>query len=303
MRVLIGGCGYLGCALGRRLIAKGHAVTGVRRSADGRGQLEALGIRARSLDLASPTDLLQLPPDWDWVVHCAAPSSGDESAYRRVYLEGMRRLIEWLESHPPRAFVFTSSTSVYGQSDGSVVTEESPAQPGTPTANALVQAEGLLLKAAEGGFPGRILRVAGIYGPGRNRIAAAARGGWQIPSDLGRWVNMIHRDDLVEAIIMVLERGRDGVVYNVSDGTPVRQREFQSWLCGAMGLDASRCSSGRQGSATGRGSSNKRVSSDRIQAELGWRPRYPSFREGYAGWIDEWRKGGSSEGWGEGFAP
>jgi nucleoside-diphosphate-sugar epimerase len=289
MRVLIAGCGYVGTALGARLKAQHHEVTGLRRSLAGVDELVAAGIDGRMADITRRADLAGLPADWDWVIHCGAPSSLDAAGYRGVYVEGIRELIAWLRGHPPRAFVFTSSTSVYEQNDGSIVTEDSPTEPTSENAQLLLEAENLLRSAADAGFPGRILRVAGIYGPGRNRIEAMAKGKGMLPRDGDRWMNMVHRDDLVEAILRAFEQGRDGAVYNVADGSPVLQRDFAQWLLREMGRtqeavvhDVSR--------SAGRTPTHKRVSAEKIRRELGWEPRFPSFREGYAASLEAWRR-------------
>src|SRR5271165_4048341 len=119
MRVLIVGCGYVGLPLGVELVRQGHEVFGVRRAASGAGELTAAGIRPLAADVAKPADLAALPGPFDWVVNCVASTrGGGVEDYREVYLKGTRNLIEWLSAAPPRKFVYASSTSVYGQTDG-----------------------------------------------------------------------------------------------------------------------------------------------------------------------------------------
>src|SRR6202012_5242651 len=129
-KVLILGCGYLGRAAGRELVARGFDVTGWGRSVGGAGELPDDGIPPGIGDLADPSDWEGLPRNFDAVIHCASSGGGGAEVYRRVYLEGARRALREL----PRArFLFVSSTSVYGQNDGSLVTEASPAEPPTET--------------------------------------------------------------------------------------------------------------------------------------------------------------------------
>ena len=281
MRVLIVGCGYLGCRLGAGWVAAGHRVAGVRRPGSDPSPLRSAGIEALHADLARREDLDGLPGDWDWVVNCAAPSEGGEEAYRRVYFEGMRNLVDWLRARPPRMFVFTGSTGVYPQNDGGDVDETSSTDGGTPTGRVLREAEEVLLGAAAEGFPGVVLRISGIYGPSRNRIAGYLRGDAAMTGDGSRWMNMVHLDDLVAAIGGALERGKRGAIYNVSDGASCTEREFYAWLGTRLGKTAPVGDSGGAGVRRARGVANRRIVADRIRRELGWNPRYPDFRAGY----------------------
>jgi nucleoside-diphosphate-sugar epimerase len=287
MRVLIAGCGYVGVALGGRLAAAGHHVAGIRRSpaAAAVACLRDAGIEPWTLDLADPSQLSRLPDGWDWVVHCAAPSESTESAYRATYLEGARHLVRRFADRPPKAFLFTGSTSVYPQDDGSIVTETSATSAATPLVRVLLETEELLLEAARGGFPARLLRIAGIYGPGRNRMDGMRRGEVKQSPDPTRFLNFIHRDDLVAAIDAVLHRGRNGTIYNVSDGHPVEEGELLEWLADALKLPlpvaVATPPEGSPPEARRRLITNKRLDISRIRRELGWEPFYTTFREGY----------------------
>lgn len=283
MRVLIAGCGYVGLELGRQLAAAGADVVGVRRSPDALPLLAAAGIRAHLADLAEPDSLRGAPGPWDQVVFCAAPGGGGEEAYRRTYLAGARSLLLQLEAadRAPGAFAFTSSTSVYPQTDGSMVTEDADADPATPTARVLRDAENLLLEAAHRGFPARILRVAGIYGPRRTRIESFLAGCTGPGPDGTRWMNFIHRDDVVSAIMAVLEGGRNGRIYNAADDTPAQASDFYGWLGRHCGTPAPPADAPSRGTRRSRAETSKRVSSARLRQELGWKPAYASFREGY----------------------
>jgi nucleoside-diphosphate-sugar epimerase len=292
VRVLIAGCGYVGVALGERLVREGHSVAGMKRSPDSSSRLAKAGIEPVMADFTRPEQLKRLPRNWDWVVFAAAPARVNEAGYRAVYLDGIRRLVEWLRDSAPCAFLYTSSTSVYGQTDGSIVEETSPAEPASPTARVLVESEAVLRRAVPEGFPGIILRLAGIYGPGRNRLGALLRGEMGADEDGNRWVNMIHREDVVSAICAALESARAGEVFNVSDGHPVGEAELVNWLAEQLALDVADTSRGG-GKPTRRGT-NKRVSSEKLRDALGWAPRYPSFREGYAPLIEALRRPGAT---------
>lgn len=287
--MLIAGCGYVGLALGARLSAKGHLVFGVRRSPSAARLLQSSGVEPLIADLGRAEHLEALPREWDWVVFCAAPDGGGEEAYRDTYFTGVCRLLDWLRPSPPRALVFTGSTSVYGQLDGSVVTEASSTAEASGTARILLETEELLREAAGGGFPARLLRVAGIYGPDRHRIGALIRGEARLTGEGERFMNWIHRDDLVAAILAVLEHGRDGEVYNVSDGAPAREREFYGWLTEHLGLPMPPTTSGPEAVQRRRALTDRQISVDKLRRDLGWTPAYPSFREGYAPLIAAWR--------------
>jgi nucleoside-diphosphate-sugar epimerase len=284
MRVLIAGCGYVGVALGEILATQGHEVYGLRRSPGGARLLEDAGIRPLTGDITNPASLATLPGTYDWVVHCASASGGGIESYRRVYVEGARNLVEWLRPAPPRKFVYTSSTGVYGQNDGSTVVETSPTEPAAGTARLLVEAEQLLVAAARNHrFPAVILRVAGIYGPGRGYwFKAFSSGEARIEGDGDRWLNMVHRDDVAGAIVAALERGAPGEAYNVVDNEPVTQIAFFQWLSAELGQPLPPADPVRAPGSNRRGATNKRVSNRRLTEELGYRFRYPTFRQGYA---------------------
>ncbi len=334
MRVLILGCGYVGLPLAAELARRGQVVFGVRRTATTDHELRVAGVEPWVADVTDPASLSRLPAPFDWVVNCVSATGGGAADYRRVYLDGTRHVLDWLAASPPQRFVYTSSTGVYGQRDGAAVTETSATSPGTPTGDVLVETEQRLLREGrDHGFPAVILRVAGIYGPGRGYwLRQFLAGEARIEGDGGRVLNMIHRDDVVGAILAALEHGRPGEIYNAVDDAPVTQRELFAWLASTLDKPlpphkpcsvgvppaswpgvtpapgpsggtppelAAEDGPGLVGEihdslimdspsvppeATGarrRGLTSKRVSNRKLRDELGWRPRYPSFREGF----------------------
>lgn len=282
MKSLIVGCGYVGRAVAMELIRRRHQVCGVRRSEAGRAEMEEAGIIPVIADVTVANTLDALPQDCEWVVNCAAAGGGGAEEYRRLYLEGNRNLVERLSAVPPKKFVYTSSTAVYKQDDGSVVDETCPGLASAGTAGVLVETEHCILDAATNqGFPAVILRVAGIYGPGRGYWLRQYLAGTAVMEDDGsRRLNMIHRDDLVAAIMAALEYGKPGEVYNAVDDSPPTQREVYEWLSGRLGRPLPPVRSGRENPGR-RGVTNKIVSNRKLRTELGWQPRYPSFKEGY----------------------
>jgi nucleoside-diphosphate-sugar epimerase len=287
MRVLIVGCGYVGLPLGAELARLGHKVFGLRRSALAEAEMKSAGITPLHADVTRPDSLQNLPLGFDWVVNCTASGGGAADDYRKVYLEGNRNLLAWLAESPPKKFVYTSSTSVYAQNDGSVVTENSPTEPDAPTAKVLVETEKLLLAAVtERQFPAVILRVAGIYGPARGHsFKQFLRGEARIEGDGARWLNMIHRDDLIGVIIAALERGAPGEIYSAADNAPPSQLEFFTWLATELKQPLPPKVAADAEVWRKRGVTNKRVSNAKLRAELKYEFRFPDFRAGYAAEI------------------
>jgi nucleoside-diphosphate-sugar epimerase len=283
MRVLIVGCGYVGVPLGAEFVRLGHEVFGLRRNSAAENELKAAGIRPLTGDVTKPDELQKLPREFDWVVNCVA-AGGDAENYREVYLQGTRNLIEWLAPNPPKKFVYTGSTSVYGQNDGSQVKESSPTEPVSETSKILLETEKVLLDAAvQKKFPAVILRVAGIYGPDRGHwFKQFLKNEAFIEGDGSRFLNMIHRDDLVGCIIAALKSGRAGEIYNAVDDEPVSQKNFFEWLAGTLGKYPPPSVPENSVENRKRGMTNKRVSNRKLKMELGCQFKHPNFRIGYS---------------------
>jgi nucleoside-diphosphate-sugar epimerase len=287
MRVLIVGCGYVGLPLGVELVRLGHEVSGLRRSVSAEGELKAAGIKPLIADITKPDELTRLPRDFDWVVNCVSSTGGGADDYRQVYLQGTRNLIGWLADTPLQKFVYTSSTSIYGQTDGSQVKETSPTEPAAETAKVLLETEKLLLAAVtERKFPAVILRVAGIYGPDRGHwFKQFLKNEARIEGDGSRFLNMIHRDDLIGCIIAALKSGRMGEIYNAVDDEPVSQTNFFHWLAATVGKYPPSSVPENPVENRKRGVTNKRVLNRRLKMELGCQFKYPNFRKGYTAEI------------------
>lgn len=282
MRVLILGCGYVGMALGRLLVSQGHEVDGVRRSATDAESLRALGIRPLVWDVTDPTTFPEVGAGWHWVVNALSSRGGGPEGYERLYYQGTRHVVEWLAARKPVQYVHLSSTSVYGQTDGSEVDERSPAEPVNGTSQVLVRAEQYLLEAAKTkGWPVLILRSAGIYGPERGHLFQQFLAGEaHLTGEGDRWLNMVHRDDLAGAVLAALRSSLTGEIVNVADDQPVTELEFFQWLAGKLGRPLPPRIEPSQ-KVRKRGATNKRVSNQRLKQELGYRLLYPTYREGY----------------------
>jgi nucleoside-diphosphate-sugar epimerase len=267
-RVLIAGCGYVGTAAAKLFREADWAVEGWTRT--GRGAVEARpGYDLRAVDLSDMKQVRAAPGVFDLVIHSASTRGGDAAAYRRVYLEGARHLIDRFTGV---AFLFVSSTSVYAQQAGEWVTEESEAEPEHERGRILRATEDFVLERG-----GTIARFAGIYGPERSTLLRRVlRSEAVVNPDADRFVNQVHRDDAASALLRLGQNASGAGIYNVADDLPLPLSECYQWLAERLGRPTP--SSG-PAAARKRGNSNKRVSNARLRA-AGWIPQFPSFMEG-----------------------
>lgn len=279
-RVLIAGCGYVGRELARRLADSGHRVWGLSRHPGGLPE----GVEPVAADLTDPTALRDLPEGLDAVVYSAAAGGFDPNAYRAAYVDGPRHLLAAIERNgsDPRRVIFTSSTGVYGQTGGKEVDEDSPADAEHFSGSFVRDGEEVFLS---GPFPATVVRLGGIYGPGRTRtIDRVRRGEATCEEGETSYTNRIHRDDAAGAIAHLLALDSPEKIYNVVDTDPAERCEVLRWLAERLGVEPPRTvEGGKDGSRRSR--SNKRVSSRRLQ-ESGYEFQYPTFREGYGALID-----------------
>jgi nucleoside-diphosphate-sugar epimerase len=284
MRVLVIGPGYVGLSLGAELVRRGHEVFGLRRRGDADRALTSVGMRPLTGDISEPQSLAALPPEYDWVVNCAASTGADVENYRRVYLAGTRNLVAWLSNAPLIRYVYTSSTGVYGQSDGSMVDETAVVEPQSETGQVLASTERILLSATfNSGFPAVVLRVAGIYGPGRGWwLQQFLRGEACLEGEGRRILNMIHRDDVIGCIIAALEEGRVGEIYNAVDDEPVTQWDLLAWLAATLNKTMPPMVPVDEAALRRRGVASKRISNQKLKSELGYQFKFRTFREGFS---------------------
>ena len=238
---------------------------GGTHSAESAAALAGEAFPVLACDITDRAALGRLPAV-EAVVHCASSGRGGVEQYRAVYLEGARALADVLA---PRRFVFTSSTSVYAQTDGSVVNEESAAEPDRETGRILREAEEVVL--ARGGS---VARLAGIYGPGRSVLLKKFFADEAvIEGDGGRVINQVHRDDIASALALLLESSAHGI-FNVCDDEPMTQRTLYEWL--AQHFHKPLPPTGPPDPNRKRGWTSKRVSNAKLRA-LGWAPHFPTF--------------------------
>lgn len=274
MRVLVVGCGFVGERTADLLHAAGHEVVGVTHSPASAERLSlAKPWRAIACDITDPEAVMALSAsDWqpDAFLHCASSSRGGAETYLAVYVKGMTHLLAAF----PEAFpLFTSSTSVYAQTDGSTVDENSPADPGKETGRMLLTAEQLALNHG-----GSAARLAGIYGPGRSFILKnllEGKSGIETTPEApgGRLLNQIHAADAAAALAHIVTKRLRGL-FNVVDDARMTQRECLEKLAPLFALpippekapDPNRK----------RGWTHKHVSNAKLRA-TGWKPAYADY--------------------------
>ena len=237
-------------------------------TADSATERSRPGCRVLALDFTDPVALEALAAErFDAVLHCASSRGGGPDLYARVYRDGLRNLVERFRG---AKVVFTGSTSVYAQTDGGIVDETSETRPERETGRVLLEAERMALDAG-----GVVLRLGGLYGPGRSApIARYLAGSARLEEGGGRWMNQIHRDDAAAACLRAV--GLPGGIYNVVDDRPATQREVYSWIAEYFGGELPPV--GPADPARKRGLTSKRVSNARLRA-TGWKPAFPGYRD------------------------
>ena len=278
---LIVGCGYTGRRLARRLAEDGHRVAGTTRDPDRATRLAEAGIRPLLVDLASEEGPRKLEAESpDVCFHLAPPAEGRGGG------PAVEAVIRALRRAPLEAFVYGSSTSVYGDRGGDRVDETTVPEPDSSTGRARLEAERTVLRCGwEWDCRPRIGRIAGIYGPDRVLLDAIRSGRYHVVEGLESWTNRIHVDDLAAGLAAIGERGENGRVYDLADGHPHRSEDFAGLVAELAGLELPRI--GREAARErysearwARKAGSKRVRARRIVEELGVELAYPSFREG-----------------------
>jgi len=277
---LVVGCGYTGIRLAHRLRDAGLRVVGTSRSADRGREMLAAGIEVVAGDLRQAEILASLGELRPSVVaYCAPPQAADDP---------LAAILAATSNPSLEAFLYASSSSVYGDRDGAWVDENTaiaPDESGDPERYA---AERIVVRAGMDGIPTRVCRITGIYGPGRMLRHLLESGQYSLIEAHDPWVNRIHVDDLVAGLIAACESGRAGAVYNMVDERPHRASEFANLAADLNRLPRPALISeaearARYDAATLRRKlASKRVRCSRLREELGVRLKYPDYRAGLA---------------------
>ncbi|NIM01701.1 MAG: SDR family NAD(P)-dependent oxidoreductase, partial [Acidobacteria bacterium] len=238
------------------------------------------GVEAVRADLGDPESLTSLPRSLDGVVFCAAPSSPDEPGYRRIFVDGLGNLIESLAGAPrPPRLIFTSSTAVYGQSNGEWVDESSETRPKRFNGQLLLEAETLV---HDGPLPGCVLRLGGIYGPGRTwQIDSVRAGRARLSPGEPHYTNRIHLEDAARSTQHLLLLPEVEPIYLGVDHEPAASNDVLRFLAAELGLPEPPMAETQPPRRAG----SKRCRNDRL-IESGYRMVYASFREGYRSVLD-----------------
>lgn len=278
--LVILGCGYVGGEMARQAVARGLRVTALTRNAQTAAALRESGVTPVVADLADASWHSVVGPA-DWALNCVSSGGGGVEGYRQSYLRGMKSVLAWAAGvGGVGKLVYTSSTSVYPQGGGVTVDESAPAEGRDERSAVLVETENLLLAAVASAKQRIVLRLAGIYGPGRTYLLEQVRAG-EVSGQGSTHLNLIHRDDACGAIWAAFAGKAEGeAVFNVADDGRATKAEIVAWLAGQLGQPVPQFTGERAG---GRSATPDRViANTRLKSTLGWSPRWPTFREGYA---------------------
>ena len=270
--VFIVGCGFVGLPLARDFASFGWETHATTASEASMAKLHQEQFRIYALDITDENGFQKLARrNFDVVIHCASSGRGAASDYEAVFLTGTRNLMGNLRCEN---FIFSGSTSVYAQTDGSWVDETSPANPSRETGQFLRATENLVLSAG-----GAVARLAGLYGPGRCVPLQKLLDDTAIIQGNGdRFMNMLHQLDAVAALRFLAETKSSGL-FNAVDNEPVAELDWFRYVCER--LDKPIPPYGPRELNRKRGWTSKRVSNRKLRS-LGWEALYPTFREGLA---------------------
>jgi nucleoside-diphosphate-sugar epimerase len=285
---LVVGCGYLGSRVAELWQAHDESVAVVTRSTERAGRLKADGYVPIVADVTDPQSLEKLRQlgSVDGLIYAVGFDRAAGQAMREVYVEGLRSVLDTLpQSVEP--FIYISSTGVYSQNDGRWINEDSPCEPTRDAGRVCLEAESVLRRHAVGSRA-IILRLAGIYGPGRIPSRNELISGRPVNAASDAWLNLIHVDDAARIVLAVEKQVRPPRLYLVSDGHPVRRREYYAEAARLLRAPPPVFSDApAEALSDRRGNSDKRVNNARLRSEVRFDFQYPSFREGLAASIVE----------------
>jgi nucleoside-diphosphate-sugar epimerase len=276
-KILIAGCGYVGCELATLLLSQGHVIYAIKR----RPENLPAGVNPLALDLVT-FQAGSLPlVDIDYVFYLAAADQSSEPSYRHAYYMGLANLIAQLkiQGQRPKRIFFSSSTAVYAQSNGEWVNEDSATEPDNFKGEILLAAEDLLLGAA---FPGCVVRFGGIYGPGRWHLLQTVTQAKAKLNATPIYTNRIHLADCAGLLAYLMSYTELKSVYLGVDSEPTLKNEVLLWLAAQLKVALPGLETLPETEPHVR--SNKRCSNHRL-LQTGYPFRYPNFRLGYLSQI------------------
>ncbi|WP_346838196.1 NAD-dependent epimerase/dehydratase family protein [Microbulbifer sp. SAOS-129_SWC] len=281
------GCGDLGARLALHLNRQEYKIYGMRRN-----PLVALATKRRADavnwrrgDATNTEDIQrQLADGADIILATFTPDEHTQSGYHRAYIDTATALAEALSNlaRPPRLLLWVSSTRVYGQSGDHWLDEQTPAVPSGFQGDILLAAEEIIRSAVPSTC---VVRFAGIYGPGRDRLLSQVRAGRCAPPQPPQYSNRIHVDDCIGFLIHLMNRHRDGwspeQLYIGADSMPVPMHDLQQWLVKAMGYTSAHLREIIQTSER----RSKKLSNKRM-LDSGYQLKYPDYRSGYSALLE-----------------
>jgi nucleoside-diphosphate-sugar epimerase len=271
---LIIGCGYLGQRVAALWRQRGEHVYATTRRIEAADSLRQRGLEPVVCDVTDPRSLHVLPAA-DTVVHAVALDRSSGATMRTIYVDGLAHVLDHLP--PPRRFVYVSSSSVYGQTDGGWVDETSSTEPQEESGRIVLDAENLLRARLPAAV---ILRFSGIYGPGRLLRRKTIEVGDPIAADPDKWLNLIHVDDGARVVLAAAERGQPGRTYNVCDDHPVRRREFYGEMARLLNAAAPRFELPAPDRIPPHERANRRIVNRRMKEELQITLEYSDYGSG-----------------------
>ncbi len=281
-RIFIAGCGYIGGRVAQLLREEGAEVTCVVRSGEHGDQLRSEGFSTLICAFDDPGNIPDLDVGGSVIFYFVPPPGGGIMDSRaRNFCAALAA------SAAPAKIIYMSATSVYGDVGNAVVTELSPTVPTTAMGKRRLDAEAAFLEyGAERGVPVIILRVAGIYGPGRLPLMQISQGQPLLREEESGPSNRIHCDDLVQVCLAAAEKGEGEDVFNVSDGHPSSMTTYFNACADALGFprqpqvsleEARRVMSPLMFSYV---SETREVDNARMLERLGIKLRYPTLSDG-----------------------
>ncbi len=285
MTRLVFGCGYLGCRVALAWLADGRQVAAVTRNAGRAEKLARAGIEPIVADVTRPETLAGLPPA-ETVLYSIAYDPRSAPSRRAVTVGGLQNVLDALDRQTGR-LIYASSTGVIGDRRGDWVDEAAECRPVREAGRFGLEAEERL-RGHPLGSRAIIIRLAGLYGPGRIPKLADVKAGRPVAAPADSFLNLIHVDDAVRVILAAESKAAAPRTYLASDGSPTTRRDFYRQIARLLGAAPPRFSAPEPGSrAAAAILGNKRISNRRMLEELGVELRFPSFREGLAAILGE----------------
>ncbi len=279
MAKLIFGCGYLGSRVAQRWLSQGHQVYAVTRSPQRATHLVAAGLTPLVADVLRPDTLTALPPA-ETVLFAVGHDQSTGYSTLQLHADGLKNVLSVLNPDIVQRVIYISSTGVYGKTGGEIVDEDTPCEPMRDGGRASLEAE-RQLQSHPMGAKGLVLRLAGIYGPGRVPRRDELLAGKPIVASPVGYLNLIHVDDAADVVLSVEQRAQPPRTYVVCDNHPTVRREYFEEIAKIYGAPQPRFQTAGV-NENPRSASDKRASNARLTREIGVSLSFPSFREGLA---------------------